>query len=151
MNKNKISWGNRESWYWEERYLFCNNFDHKWKTMLLVKGTIRKLTKMQSGNKQPPQPQQPACLFPLLRNICIFQLWGHPKVIFNLSTYNVLALFATVLGSLSILVWEILWTEEPGRSMGNLVHGVTQSLTCLTQLSTHTHRTEKVCLLRKRI
>lgn len=50
MNKNKISWGNRESWYWEERYLFCNNFDHNWKTMLLVKGTIRKLTKMQSGN-----------------------------------------------------------------------------------------------------
>ena len=52
-------------------------------------------------------------------------------MIFNLSTYNVLALFATVLGSLSILVWEILWTEEPGGSMGTLVHGVTQSLTRL--------------------
>ena len=50
-----------------------------------------------------------------------------PKVIFNLSTYNVLALFATVLGSLSVLVWEILWTEEPGGCMGNPVHGVTQS------------------------
>ena len=73
-----------------------------------------------------------------------------PKVIFNLSTYNVLALFATVLGSLSVLIWEILWTEEPGGSMGKPVHGVTQSLTRLMRLSTHTHRSEKVCLLRKK-